>query len=258
MPQSFTPPAPCCQTPWFCKRQLPHYTHFISHYVFSSSPESIVLSLPSRSQPFHLFCSHLCHTHSALFFSLHLSFIFDPLPSLGHWSLWLWPCSQLSSSLLNSSISLLVPARPFLSVLCLCLAFVKEYQKVSVSAVVGSILAGPCVVLVSLSTSLSAPQIIQLGRLPGSTKPLPARWHSEIKNPCVHVGVCTFRSPQLCLCVCVSCVCVYLPLCTCIFVHICEYVCVRKRKHTARELWFHCISLLKAFATFSQSLCLSS
>lgn len=106
--------------------------------------------------------------------------------------------------------------------------FVKEYQKVSVSAVVGSILAGPCVVLVSLSTSLSAPQIIQLGRLPGSTKPLPARWHSQIKNPCVHVGVCTFRPPQLCLCVCIS-------LCAYVFLFAFVNMCVWERENTLRE-----------------------
>lgn len=77
IPQSLNPSVPCCRTPWFRKRQLLHYTHFISHYVFSSSPESIVLSLPSCSQPFHLLHSHLCHTHSALsfclIFSLYLS-----------------------------------------------------------------------------------------------------------------------------------------------------------------------------------------
>lgn len=63
--QSFNPTVPRCPTPWFRKRQLLHNTHFISRYVFSSSPESIVLSLPSGSQPFHLFRSHLCHTHIA-------------------------------------------------------------------------------------------------------------------------------------------------------------------------------------------------
>ena len=156
-PHHSLPPSPCCQPPWFCKRQLPHYTHFISRYVFSSSPESIVLSLPSRSQPFHLFCSHLCHTHSALshffFFPSHLSFIFDPLPSLGHWS---FLALSWAPPLLNSSISLLVPARPFLSVLCLGIAFVKEYQKVKcLCRFLGSISAGPSVVLVSLSMSLS-------------------------------------------------------------------------------------------------------
>lgn len=125
--QSFNSTVPCCWTSWFLKRQLLHYTHFISHYVFSSSLGSIVLSLPSCSQPFHLFRSHLCHTHSAphshsasLLFSFfspaHLSFIFDPFFPLGHWSLWLSPCSLLNSILPNSSISFLSLAWPFLSV----------------------------------------------------------------------------------------------------------------------------------------------
>lgn len=103
MPQSFNPTALCCRTPWFRKRQLPHYTHFISHYVFSSSPESTVLSLPSCSQPSHLSAQifatlALLSLSLTLFFFASLSFIFDPFSSSGHWSFWLSPCSLFSKA----------------------------------------------------------------------------------------------------------------------------------------------------------------
>lgn len=158
-------------------------TRTLSSRVFSSSQENISLSLPSCSQPFHLFRSHLCHTHSALdscfiFFIPSFSFIFDPFSSSGHWSFRLSPCTLLSFFVQNSSSSHLSLAWPFLSVSCLCASFVKKYQKVVTSVISLSTHVWLVSFLFSLSTSLSALQIIRSGRLPGYTKPLPARWDS--------------------------------------------------------------------------------
>lgn len=158
--------------------------HIISHYVFSSPLESIVLSLPSCCQPFHLFRLHLCNTHSSLpifliFFIASLSFIFDPFSSMGHWSFWLSPCSLLSSLLLNSPISPLYLASPFSSVfLASALCSLKNIKKSLSRSFLLLSWPGLCLIAFSLSVFLSALQIIQLGRLPGYTKPLPARWHS--------------------------------------------------------------------------------
>lgn len=114
---------------WTSMDSVSDSCHIISHFVFSFSPESILLSLPPCCQPFHLLHLHLCDAHSALpicffFFSWHLSFIFDPFPSMGHWSFWLQPYSLLSS-LLHSLIPLVYLASP--SSDFFGLIFVKEY-----------------------------------------------------------------------------------------------------------------------------------
>lgn len=174
------------------KRQLLHNTHFISRYVVSSSPESIVLSLPSCSQPFNLFHSHLCHIHSALlfmsllFFIASLSFIFDPFSSFGHWSFCPSPRSPLSSLRLNSSISLLFPCLTFLISFFflffrICLGLVKRIWKknnLSSLSFLFSISAWPLCRSLSLCLCLSLPyrssswavcQVILNLRQPGGT-----------------------------------------------------------------------------------------
>lgn len=92
--------------------------HIISHYVFSSSLGSIVLSLPSCCQPFHLFRSHLCNTHS----SLPIFLIFFHCISLFH----LWPFllngSLIFLALTSLSAELSPPKLPHVSSLS-CFTF---------------------------------------------------------------------------------------------------------------------------------------
>lgn len=211
MPQSFSPIIPCCRTPWF--RQLPRYTHFISHYVFSSSPESIVLSLPSRSQPFHLFRSHLRGAaRSSLFFLSHFFFLLHLslfLISLFH----LWPF-LFNGSLIYPALTLLSSPKLFLvSPLSLVWPFslisffaptscLLQNIKKSTPLVVSLYLCLPSA-SVALSPSpmcsLSSPQIILLGHLPGYTKLSPARWHLEIKRL-----ACATESICVCICTCLG------------------------------------------------------
>lgn len=136
MPQSFNPTVPCCGTPWLCKRQLPHYTHLISHYVSSSSPESIVLSLPSFSSflltslPHSVFLSHFFHCTS----------LFHLWPFLFIESLIFLALTLLSAKLSSPKLFHLssFPCLTFLILLifffCLCLVFVL-YQKVADSVI---------------------------------------------------------------------------------------------------------------------------
>lgn len=71
--------------------------HIISVCVFSSSPESIILSLPSCCQPFHL-----CHTHSDIPICFHC-FSFMCEPPTDQWVIGLSCCPLRSSKHLHLS-----------------------------------------------------------------------------------------------------------------------------------------------------------
>lgn len=93
-PQYFIPIVWCW---WTSIDSVSDSCHIISHFVFSFSPESILLSLPPCCQPFHLLHLHLCNAHSAL----PICFIFFFfMASLFH----LWPFP------FNGSLIFLAPA----------------------------------------------------------------------------------------------------------------------------------------------------
>lgn len=179
-PQSISSAIACCQAPWFPQWRLLQHTPFISQCVLCSSPQSIILSLPSSSQPFHLFLSHLCHTRSALacfFFPFFISLSSLTLPL--HWVIDL-SGSHLalcwSPSLQTPSAFPLPLTQPFFFSSAFFISapgLLRNITKASSLSFLFQSLAA-----LSLSPSLSALQIIQLGPLPGYTKPLPARWHS--------------------------------------------------------------------------------
>lgn len=107
--------SPRLQAALFC-----HFLPAASFFIFSA----------------HIFATltlHLTPTQPHSFFPplAHLSFIFDPLSSLGHWSLWLSPCSLLNSSLPDSSISFLSVAWPFLSVFASAAGLLKNIKNSS-------------------------------------------------------------------------------------------------------------------------------
>lgn len=133
--------------------------HIISLCVFSSSPESIILSLPSRCQPFHL-----CHTHSDIpvcFFIASLSCA-APSSPVGHWSFMLSLCSVFSSSK-----HLHLSSNP-----CLLLFFSSLVLKVVISLFCNLILFPP--------TDLS-----------GENNPFPAKYRTHVS---IRAIFCSIRS----------------------------------------------------------------
>lgn len=136
--------------------------HIISLCVFSSSPESIILSLPSCCQPFHL-----CHAHSDIPVCFFIASLLCAAPLLtgGHWSFMQSHCSVFRSSKhlqLSSHLCVLL----FLPHLCVKSFYCSFLQP-------------------------HAPSPTDL------TEPLPAKWHWQIKNTSEHLSdlvFCMFMS----------------------------------------------------------------
>lgn len=143
----------CCQTSWFFLDSVHNSCHIISVCVFSSSPESIILSLPSCCQPFHL-----CHTHSDIPICFFIASVLCVAPTPHQWAI------GLSFGPLRSSKHLHPSSNPYL----LFLLFV---LKVAVAPI-------------ALSATLhSLPH-----RSVRWDETLPTRWHSQIKNLRVHLS----------------------------------------------------------------------
>lgn len=172
-----------------CRQRLP-----LSHYVFSSPPGAS----RHRFQPSHLFHSHLCHSHSGLVFYT------ISIPSLTLSPHWIVDLSGSHLAVPRHPS----PPHPLLDLPYrfsrLCLAPLEEYQKVGVSSSFPPLsrCLAPEPLPFSLSVFRSALQIIQSGHLPGSTKPLPARWQSQIKTLYVRLSVPAHNSVRLYLCLC--------------------------------------------------------
>lgn len=166
IPQSLNRRPLCCRTSLtpLATAATPH-TRFISRYVFSSSPESIVLSLPSRQSALFISFTHIFAALPRFSVFVSLAFIFDPFSSSGHWSLWL--SAELSSS--NTPPSLCSP------LLDLCYLFFCFDKRISRSRRFSFHLFVVFVVFVNATLTL---QMIYLSLLPGYTEPLPARRHS--------------------------------------------------------------------------------
>lgn len=191
-------------------------------------------SVTSFLQPvFHHFCSHVCHTHFPFFclFSFIASLIFDPFSSLGHWSLSLWPSSFVA--FLHSCLALLNLSYPFCSS---AVGLPKSVRKLlSLPLLLCICLWSLCCAFLSLSLSLPALQITQLGCLPSY---MLARQVDFMEKKKTRTSVSMWVSLAVFVLIgLLSCDGVPASLCILFFSWICIWECVWDREGESTEKW---------------------
>lgn len=232
IPQSFNPTVPCCWAPWFLKRQrlylslrillISRELHSVSSFLQPGSSSFPLISLP------HSLCS-LFLSHFFYRISLFHLWPFLFIGSLIFLALTLLSAERSSSKLLHVST---FPCLTFLICFFASASGSLKNIKTSLSPSFHFLsLSGLYVIPFSLSMSLSALQIIQLGSLPGNSKTFTRQVALIDKDPmcaCGSAWVCVYTSRSARLCLCVS------PYVHMFFLCLHSWVCAWKKE---REHW---------------------